>query len=185
MYKQNQLKKIFVTLLSALLIYHSGGFILIYAPASYLIKKVTKELIRKEIIDFDSVKFVFSIEELNSGVSGLQWIHDKEFSYDNKMFDVIKKDTVGDKIVFYCFADTKEDLLEASFEVHFQTGKETRSLDSNSFKITLLSLSEVVIQQTNNLLIGLGSELFFSPTIDKFIFSIHNVPTPPPRFSLS
>jgi len=181
MYEHNKIKKIIVLLLTSLLIYHSGGFILIYTPASYLIKKLTKELIRSELIDFPVVKFSFTLQEINSGIEGLHWIHEKEFRYNGNMFDLVKKDTTGEKVTFYCFADTKEDLLEFSFEVHFQNGKETKSLDSNSHRINLLSLSDVITQPTYCRSVLFAVESFIPATSETELTSFLNVLTPPPE----
>jgi hypothetical protein len=181
MYEHIRIKKIIVVLLTSLLIYHSGGFILIYTPASFLIKKITKELIRSEMIDFPVVKFSFSLEEINSGIEGLHWVHEKEFRYNNNMFDIIKKETIGDKVIFYCFADTKEDLLETSFEVHFQNGKETKSLDSNSHKINLLSLSDIITQPANCRSLILVVESSMPATTENELTSFLDVLTPPPE----
>lgn len=181
MFEHNKIKKIIVIFLTSLLIYHSGGFILIYTPASYLIKKITKELIRNELIDFQVVKFSFTQEEISSGIEGLHWIHDKEFRYNGNMYDIVKKETTGDRVTFYCFADTKEDLLEFSFEVHFQNGKETKSLDSNSHKINILSLSDVITELANCSSILFVVEFFIPATSERALTSFLNVLTPPPE----
>lgn len=181
MYEHIRIKKIIVVLLTSLLIYHSGGFILIYTPASFLIKKITKELIRSEMIDFPVVKFSFAVEEINSGIEGLHWIHEKEFRYNDNMYDIVKRDTIGNKIILYCFADKKEDLLETSFEVHFQNGKETKSLDSNSHKINLQSLSDVITQPSNCRSILFVVELSVPATAESELTSFLNVLTPPPK----
>ena len=181
MYKHKRIKKIIVLLLASLLIYHSGGFILIYTPASFLIKKITKELIRSEVIDFSVVKFSFTREEINSGIEGLHWVYDKEFRYDGNMYDIVKKDTTGDTITFYCFADTKEDLLETSFEIHFQNGKETKSLDSNSNRINLLTLSDVITQPSDIKSIPFVVESSIPATNETGLTSFLNVLTPPPK----
>ncbi|MBK7377976.1 MAG: hypothetical protein IPJ03_03055 [Ignavibacteriales bacterium] len=181
MYEHIRIKKIIVLLLTSLLIYHSGGFILIYTPASFLIKKVTKELIRSEMIDFPVVKFSFSLEEINSGIEGLHWIHEKEFRYNGNMYDIVKKETTGDRVIYYCFADKKEDLLETSFEVHFQNGKETKSLESNTHKINLLSLSDWIAQPANcrSILFALG--YLFPAASESELTPFLNVITPPPK----
>lgn len=185
MYKQNRIKKIIVVILTSLLIYHSGGFILIYTPASFLIKKITKELIRSQLIDFPVVKFSFSLEEINTGIEGLHWVHEKEFSYNGNMFDVIKKETIGNKVIFFCFADTKEDLLETSFEIHFQNGKETKSLDSNTHKINLQSFSDVITQPANCRSLPLVVESSIPATTESELTSFLNVITPPPEHLFS
>lgn len=181
MYKQVRLKKIIVIILTSLLIYHSGGFILIYTPASFLIKKITKELIRSQLFDFPAVKFSFSLEEINKGIEGLHWVHEKEFSYNGNMFDIIKKEIIGEKVIFYCFADTKEDLLETSFEIHFQNGKETKSLDSNNHKINLQSFSDVITRPANIQSLHLAVESLIPTTTERELTSFSNVITPPPE----
>ena len=41
----------------------------------------------------------------------LHWKHSKEFEYNKQMYDVVEKEIVGDSIVFHCWWDNEETIL--------------------------------------------------------------------------
>lgn len=45
-----------------------------------------------------------------------RWIHEKEFCYDGHLYDIVRKEKRGNRIVFYCLSDEKETQLFANLD---------------------------------------------------------------------
>lgn len=46
----------------------------------------------------------------------LRWEHDREFEYQKQMYDVLKREQQGDSIVFWCWWDQEETLLNLQLD---------------------------------------------------------------------
>lgn len=61
-------------------------------------------------------KFQFSVKDYKTL---LNWKNEREFEYNNKMYDVIKIESNSEIITIHCIWDEQEDELIANFEKHF------------------------------------------------------------------
>lgn len=71
----------------------------------YLIKEEVKERLISGIEPSELVQLTFTIEESQSL---LNWEHEREFEYNDQMYDIVDVDTVGNEIVYSCWWDHAE-----------------------------------------------------------------------------
>ena len=77
---------------------------------------VKREVKRQMITGFDKdelVLFQFSKEEVRTE---LRWEHPQEFEYEQQMYDVVKRMTVGNTVYFWCWLDHEETKLNRRME---------------------------------------------------------------------
>jgi hypothetical protein len=120
---------------------------------------------------------------LQSGKIRIQWIEDDEFRYQNKMYDVVSKETYADYVKFYCIEDEKESLLYSYFDKYFQKlinedpGKE-EDLEGFSNSLSQFYSKPVVFEcYPREYLKDKYSSVYFYNLLDGVQFSF----TPPPR----
>lgn len=128
------------------------------------------------------VKLKFTREEARTE---LRWEHAREFEYDHKMFDVVKVQKEDDSVIYWCWYDHEETMLNLQMEEiasqavgHGAKNKKERAmLASNSrslyciFSLYLsFDLSELVKESS-----GLPSDLYSQISIQP--------PIPPPQFN--
>ncbi len=49
----------------------------------------------------------------------LEWEHEREFAFEGRMYDVVKLQTVGDSVFYWCWADDEETELHRRLEELF------------------------------------------------------------------
>ena len=78
-----------------------------------LIKREVKQQLIQETNKEDLVSLSF---DMNSELfKSLHWEHDREFEFNQKMFDIVEVDTIGDTIHYLCFPDKQETALNLAF----------------------------------------------------------------------
>lgn len=71
----------------------------------YVIKTNVKKKISKNISKNELVLLKFSQKDTQTQ---LHWEHNKEFEYEGEMYDVVKSQTKGDSIWYWCWWDKAE-----------------------------------------------------------------------------
>jgi hypothetical protein len=148
----------------------------------YQIRKEIKHRIKDGIPEEDLILLKLPTYLSHRTNSGFQWIHNREFRYQGKMYDVVRRMMYGDTIWYYCLADEKETQLFVHLDELVK-----QELDKNSERK----------QQIEKILVLLNSLFFLSfndsPLIqpEREFDLIHYVfkpktwivepPTPPPN----
>jgi len=77
-------------------------------------KDVAQVKIKKAIPPEDQMLWTFS---LNDARTKLFWEHSREFEYRGEMYDVIRSETRGDSVLYWCYWDRKETKLKKQLNV--------------------------------------------------------------------
>lgn len=83
--------------------------------------RIQKKIIRKEVKHFlieethleELVLLCFSVRESKEV---LKWNHEKEFEYNDEMYDVVKRESKGDSLYFWCWWDHEETKLNRQLD---------------------------------------------------------------------
>ncbi|MCX7974442.1 MAG: hypothetical protein N3B16_08070 [Candidatus Aminicenantes bacterium] len=183
-------KRLFRFCYSIYLLLVSLSFLILLDPAfgRFLWLQHRKEMVRKEVaekiangIEKDKLIFLeFSSEEARTK---LRWRSEREFEFNRELYDVVDSAIKGDKVLFWCWPDTKETGLE----------REIAEIASRALK----NKSKALINQESSSL-SFQCWLFFSYSNLElfrpyFLSSLHESPfkfclfffpqppTPPPR----
>ena len=66
------------------------------------------EMMINDITETDLVLLKFEITHFNASLHNIHWIKDDEFRFENKMYDIIKKEIKSDFVNLYCIYDENE-----------------------------------------------------------------------------
>ena len=144
---------------------------------------VTKQVKRQIMKGIDKDKLVQLTFSLSDAETLLHWKHSKEFEYNEQMYDVVHKEITGDTIVFHCWWDNKETMLN----------QQLKSLVINVFSNNAAkekTQNQLVHVVKNQFFYDVCNELVLSPELGSIsfvpttnLYSSYSIPpgTPPPR----
>lgn len=105
------------------------GYHLVFRVQLLSIKSEMKAFLRSQENHKDVIELSFTHEESKK----LEWEDEAEFSYKGEMYDVIEKQTKGNRILLRCIADTKETALLQEYQ------KNNNRNSSNTFIAQLIT----------------------------------------------
>ncbi len=170
-------------LLIVLVIYNSFGYLLMYFPASVLIKHLVHKSIKEKNINPEDLSvLVFNISDLENNKYDFIWKKpNKEFRFNGKMYDIEAKTISGDSIYYTVYYDHKENILEELFSLHQKDSKKDQSQNT----IQRVLLFGFYLEQTKyfacNINVFDNSNLPLAKNEADLLNHITDVPSPPPR----
>ena len=141
------------------------------------------EMMLNDLSEIELVSFKFDKQKFLTGSIRLQWIEEDEFRYNNKMYDVVKKELHSNYVNFYCIEDENESLLYSYFDKYFQkliNEDPVKEEDLEGFSISLSQFYSKPFEfecNPRDYFNGEYSIVYNSNLLDGIQFSI----TPPPR----
>jgi len=183
MNKREKIIKCVSIILTALFIYSSIGYLVLYFPARTVIKYFVQKSLQDNEIEKDRLcTLVFNINELKANKYDFIWEKpDKEFRFEGKMYDIENIEFKGDRIIYTCFYDHKENILEEFFALQFSDHKKDKT--QNYFQ--RLVLAGIYSEEINNLNTNFDNQTVSNiplQTTDAGLLNyISEVPNPPPR----
>jgi hypothetical protein len=127
-------KKILHILIAAIFIYNLMGYFVVFQVLKYQAKKEIKRVIKSQVPDSELTLITVTAENQDE----LYWFEDeKEFKYQDMMYDIVKKIQKGNVTYYYCIKDTQENGLFANLNDHIQNHVKN-DLSSNKKPISVL-----------------------------------------------
>ncbi|MDK2771954.1 MAG: hypothetical protein KYX68_06975 [Flavobacterium sp.] len=111
----------------------------------YVVKKEVKQTIIAGIDKKELQILKFHHQEVNQKV---EWEHSKEFEFNGKMYDIVKKEIVNDSVQFFCWLDEEETELN----------RRLKTLLINVYH------NDVPLKLKNDLVLDFYKSLFFHQT---------------------
>lgn len=111
-----------------LLMFQSTGYFLFFRVQQYQIRYEIKQQIQAGVPEAELVLLKIS-RCIQENRNEFQRIHDHEFRYQGKMYDVVRQEQHGETLWFFCLCDEKETLLFARLDE--QVKKEMKNLPGN------------------------------------------------------
>lgn len=170
-------------LLAVLVIYNSFGYLLIYFPASVLIKHlVHKSIKEKKINPEDLSVLAFSVSDLENNKYDFIWKKpNKEFRFNGKMYDIEDKTVSGDSIYYTVYYDHKENILEEIFSLHQKDSKRDKSQNTIQRVLLVGLYFEQIKYFVFNINMFDNSNLPLDKNEADLLSHFTDVPSPPPR----
>ena len=110
------MKKAAAIIVLSIFVLSQIGHQLVFELAKWEAKKVIKE-------NFKTNKFQGVIESIAENAS-MSWEEkDQEFELNGQMYDVVKKEVQGQKVIYYCINDSKESNLLAIYNQWIHSDK--------------------------------------------------------------
>jgi hypothetical protein len=146
----------------------------------YLQIKEAKKQMKEQMALFKN-EGLFTTLQINADeFSTLAWENESEFTYENKLYDLIEKKQSGNNITITCIADTKEDKLVSTFN-----NLNKPSSPSQTSSVSLFKFINAIYLPVQNVTTSCTTENIknnctcLTPQIIKCPFDIS---TPPPEF---
>ncbi len=101
---------------SALLLFmllQAAGYLFVFEIQKLAIRREIKQQIKAGVPEDELVLLKFVAEKSDPA---FQRVHEREFRYAGKMYDVVRQESRGDTTWYYCIADEKETQLFANLE---------------------------------------------------------------------
>jgi len=158
------------------------GYLLIFKIQQYQIRKEIKQRIKAGVPENELVllKIPRALEEKPNPV--FQRIHEREFRYEGKMYDIVRREIHGDTTWYYCVSDEKETVLFANLDelVNRETSQNPQRRQQSEELQRLLNTFFVVQYNRPSLVSSPGE----GGLIDyRFVIQtwINTPPVPPPK----
>lgn len=185
MLKTKLLNKVVYTILAALIIYNSFGYLLLYFPVRTIIKEVVQNSIEEKKIDQENLQVLaFSLADLNNDKLDFEWEKpDKEFRFNGDMYDVEDKKVTSDSVYYICYYDHKENILESVFELHLISQNKDKTNHSLQRIIMAAMFAEEFRISYSKFY---DEDIINIPLLKKeaaLLNPVKNIPTPPPRMN--
>ncbi len=176
-------KRLIPILLISLLIFHGSLQLVVIKIFQAQHRREIFQSIDNGSFEDDLILFKFHKDDLEKGLSYIEWIEEDEFRIEWEMYDVVKREVIGDSLYLYCLHDKNESILYSSIMKIFNRllGDEpnnARSLTSFNNSLsefyfsTVIELNKFYLEESGRYLpIKTFSLLDGEPLID----------TPPPR----
>ncbi|MBI1780985.1 MAG: hypothetical protein HYR66_06395 [Sphingobacteriales bacterium] len=112
------LRKTVVILLLGCLFVYMGGYWLLGQYQQHVIKEEMEAKIKTSLPVNETKQLVFTVQNGNPVEEGFYWENEDEFHYQDRMYDVISKKIIGDKLFINCINDDKEEeLIEHNIDI--------------------------------------------------------------------
>ncbi|MBS1622243.1 MAG: hypothetical protein JST10_15350 [Bacteroidetes bacterium] len=122
------------------------GYIPVYKILRYRIRQEIKQQIKKEIPAGELHKIVFDTSEEPD------WEREgKEFLYRGQMYDIVKKEIAGEKIIYYCISDEEETVLFAQLDNIVRAQMENKNTSAKDLSEILTALSQAYFSEQGRL----------------------------------
>jgi hypothetical protein len=112
--------KLILAFTAIILIFNSCGYYVAFHFQQMNVKNEAKRFIANNegIIKLT----IIAVHSDKSKQKNIIWYEDeKEFRFNNKMYDVVKKEIRGDSLYLHCFNDEKEENLLSSFKSNIES----------------------------------------------------------------
>ncbi|MCB0516203.1 MAG: hypothetical protein R2798_13285 [Chitinophagales bacterium] len=173
-----KVKLIGILLLFCLVAPVTGMFFLLQYQ-KFQLKKEIKQHIISGIDKEDLVLLKFTREQVQSQ---LVWEHDKEFSYQGEMYDIVSTQTVGDTIFYWCWWDNEETQLNqkliALLNIQLQHNQQRKS---NQQQILAFFKSLFCNEIEEKITFSTAKENPFMHYCFHYQHTANSPPFPPPR----
>lgn len=140
------MRKILHILITAIFIYNLMGYVAVFQVMEFQAKKEIKKRIKSNLQEPELT--VITVTAWNQ--DELNWLEDdREFIYRQQLYDVVKKETKGETIFYYCINDTREKELFANLNDHIDRHvKNDFSHNKQKKSILQKAINEYVIIKT-------------------------------------
>ncbi len=161
----DNMKKLAIFSLLAIFVFNSIGY--------YIVFKVSQSEAKEEIRT--SIKLGLPTKELTaiafdkSSIGKIHWVEkNKEFLYNDKLYDIVKTTDSKNSMIFYCISDEKEEALFANLDEHIKVQLASNDNKNNS---TSKKLSNHVVK----IYFNHSSDICFYSNDINYLFSIPKI----------
>ncbi len=175
----------FVVLL--LIVYNAAGHAVVFTAIRYTVRQEVKALLKKGVPESDLHVLSIPLSVEHSASSSFQRIHDGEFRYKGRLYDIVRREMRGDTTVYYCINDTAEEQLFADLDEHVRSALPSSNAAKSTSPLAALKLviKEAMAPSGISHIWPHTSRLMAATELHKYYAVTPDIPTPPPRRGVS
>ena len=166
------MKKFFIITMLLTLGFSQIGYYIFSIGYELYLKEEMEEFILSKID-----KKNLTVISYSDNIDAIKWENNREFSFKNEMYDVVKRDTINKKILLYCIDDKKEtSLIEKYNEVtkHQNSDKKNKGVEKSD--TIFCEINRPFIYPTISLA---STKISYTSTL---LYTYVNITTPPPKY---
>lgn len=178
-----QMKRTLSIIFLLVFIYNIAGFFVVFKIEQYAAKDEMKAYISQNPANAELEKIVISNEVMDSRASGFRMFDDnKEFTFNGKLYDIIKSTSDGKFTTFYCLNDKNEERIISNLYEHVQrnTDQNIPSRD-NAMKLIKNIIKEALPNEYSSLCNVPFKEIHFTTVFTDLPQNYIPVASPPPK----
>ncbi len=181
MFSISPLKKIVSFTAVILLLFNTGGYIIIYQQLIILNRYNIQSEIENDEINEELMQLSFKKSDMENGNIDFNWKHKREFRYNGEMYDVVEKTETQDSISFYCYRDIKEKKYEENFDKHYENENGNEKQIPYGKFLSKIKLGDLFSAGIFNLTQKISKHIFPPGSKHKIYFAEIDIPFPPPK----
>lgn len=116
----------------------------------------------------------------------LRWEHEREFEYNNRMYDVVKTKTIGNMVYYWCWYDHIETMLNRQMEELASQALGPGSKNKKEWAMLASNSRSLYCPFSIYLDLDISRESVYKPSVSSLDFYSQiskKPPTPPPQFN--
>lgn len=120
-YRHSGVQRGFALAVLLLFLYNAAGYTVVFTALRHAVQKEVKAMLKRGVPESDLHVLVIPQSVERDPQSSFRRIHDGEFRYRGRMYDIVRKDIRGDTTVYYCINDIEEEQLFARLDDHVRS----------------------------------------------------------------
>ena len=171
------MKKLISIIAISVLLFNTIGSLIVFESTRYCIHKEIKNTITQSIPQNKLIAIIID----NNTKKDINFVDDNEFLYKGKMYDVVKQQTNGDTIIYYCINDNKEEELFANLNKEVKNNMDTNPVKNKTKQILnkiSISLFYEDIKDTHS---DISYNIIYPNDYIIYVNHFYDVITPPPK----
>lgn len=174
------MKKAVSIFLLVIFLFNAVGYYVFFKVVQHQIKSEIKKEIKLNLNSSELTVIKFPLSEIRN----IHWLEKgKEFSYDNQMFDVVRRTSNDGIITFYCINDKQEKKLFENLEEQIlkQIEQNKNSKKNSSKKGSDQQIKIYFFEAISFCIIPKFSAIEFNPYNEQYTSVLISIKTPPPQ----
>jgi hypothetical protein len=172
------LKKLASISLLVCLLFNLAGYQLIFHFQRQLVRTEMENILKAHSDRINTERFIFSSGSEAAGK--INWENDREFCFNGKMYDLVERQNMGDKIIIVCVNDRKETDLFSKLDDNVRENER-----SNKVINDLLQFMQTWFHENGSgpLFLEMATEPKAGFNMGELSFRAKDILTPPPQRS--
>ena len=166
-----------------LLVYNSAGHAIVFTALRYTVRQEIKALLKQGVPEGELHVLIIPKSVEFDPNSSFQRIHEGEFRYEGKMYDIVRRELRGDTTVYYCVNDVQEEKLFADLDEQIRSAlpSSTAAKSTSSIAALKLVIKEAIACTGFRAMPPCRPYLPTRTGLHSFQAISPEIPTPPPR----
>ncbi|QQS35359.1 MAG: hypothetical protein IPM56_14060 [Ignavibacteriales bacterium] len=178
-------KKIIAVFASLMLLYNTGGYIVVYQQLIADTKQENHLAISEKKVKEKIILLSFRITDIENKTIDFIWKHSKEFKFNGDMYDIVERIDTKDSVHFYCFLDKKENKLNAAFNDQYENDLEEKKRKTSGRSLAAQQVTDLFLALIILSTPDCAGQKYLSLLEKGYLNNEPDIPSPPPKILIT